>query len=231
MASSPKNEVLLLRRRSAQPINHPGVSTDRGPDLRPCRRRWSIRKRQSSVYTQPLRTIVTASSRNHRSGLSSWRTISDAAAIIGINQGTVKTRMYCARRQLAACRGLISKAIRHQVAANKTNSEGTSMKRRLPRDHACVVCCGESRCLHGRKGQPAPKYSANVPPSITTPDTVQTRIGTLKFFDGLPDAGTVQRVYDNLDFSRGVEAFLSGIPAASLYACLLRRPSQAGRQA
>jgi hypothetical protein len=47
---------------------------------------------------------------------------------------------------------------------------------------------------------------------------VQTRIGTLKFFDGLPDPETVQKVYDNLDFNRGVEAFLSGIPAASLYA-------------
>jgi hypothetical protein len=32
---------------------------------------------------------------------------------------------------------------------------------------------------------PPPKYSAKVPPSITTPDTVQTRIGTLKFADGL----------------------------------------------
>ena len=68
------------------------------------------------------------------------------------------------------------------------------------------------------QGQPAPKYSAKVPPYITTPDTVQTRIGTLKFFDGLPDQETVQKVYDNLDFQRGVEAFLSGIPAASLYA-------------
>ena len=77
------------------------------------------------------------------------------------------------------------------------------------------------------QGQPAPKYSAKVPPSITTPDTVQTRIGTLKFFDGLPDQDTVQKVYDNLDFSRGVEAFLSGIPAASLYA-VCEGPSQAG---
>jgi hypothetical protein len=68
------------------------------------------------------------------------------------------------------------------------------------------------------QGQPAPKYSAKVPPYITTPDTVQTRIGTLKFFDGLPDPETVQKVYDNLDFGRGVEAFLSGIPAASVYA-------------
>jgi hypothetical protein len=66
--------------------------------------------------------------------------------------------------------------------------------------------------------QPTPKYSAKVPSYITTPDSVDTRIGTLKFFDGLPDPDTVKKVYDNLDFSRGVEAFLSGIPAASVYA-------------
>jgi hypothetical protein len=66
--------------------------------------------------------------------------------------------------------------------------------------------------------QSSSKYAAKVPSYITTPDTVQTRIGTLKFFDGLPDAQTVQKVYDNLDFTRGVETFLSGIPAASAYA-------------
>jgi hypothetical protein len=66
--------------------------------------------------------------------------------------------------------------------------------------------------------QTTPKYSAKVPPYITTPDKVETSIGTLKFFDGLPDAETVQKVYDNLDHVRGVEAFLSGIPAASVYA-------------
>ena len=68
------------------------------------------------------------------------------------------------------------------------------------------------------EAQTAPKYSAKVPSYITTPDTVETRIGKLKFFDGLPDPETVQKVYDNLDFARGVEAFLSGVPAASVYA-------------
>ena len=77
------------------------------------------------------------------------------------------------------------------------------------------------------QGQPAPTYSAKVPPYITTPDTVDTRIGTLKFFDGLPDTATVQKVYDNLDFGRGVEAFLSGMPAASIYA-ICEGLSQAG---
>ena len=61
-----------------------------------------------------------------------------------------------------------------------------------------------------------PKYAAIVPASVTTPDTVQTRIGTLKFSDGLPDADTVKKVYDNLDFVRGVEAFLLGMPAANV---------------
>jgi len=68
------------------------------------------------------------------------------------------------------------------------------------------------------QAQERPQYSADVPASITTPNSVDTRLGTLKFFDGLPDAQTVQKVYDQLDFSRGIEAFLSGIPAASLHA-------------
>jgi hypothetical protein len=68
------------------------------------------------------------------------------------------------------------------------------------------------------EAQTTPKYSAKVPPYITTPDNVDTRLGKLKFFDGLPDPETVKKVYDNLDFSRGVEAFLTGIPAASVYA-------------
>lgn len=66
--------------------------------------------------------------------------------------------------------------------------------------------------------QAPPKYSAKIPPSIQTPDTVQTRIGTLRFTDGAPDENTVKLVYDQLDFARGIEAFLTGIPAASVYA-------------
>ncbi|MBN9669826.1 DUF1254 domain-containing protein [Roseibium aggregatum] len=65
----------------------------------------------------------------------------------------------------------------------------------------------------------AQTYAADVPASVRTPETVETGpLGTLRFFDGLPDEETVRKVYDNLDFSRGVEAFLSGMPAASVYA-------------
>ena len=64
----------------------------------------------------------------------------------------------------------------------------------------------------------APKYSPDVPARITTPDSVETRIGTLHFKDGAPDPATVQLAYDQLDFVRGIDAFLRGMSATSVYA-------------
>jgi hypothetical protein len=64
----------------------------------------------------------------------------------------------------------------------------------------------------------APNYNTPVPTKITTPDRVETRIGRLEFFDGLPTPETSQKVFDNLDFIRGVEVFLNCIPMTSLEA-------------
>jgi len=61
------------------------------------------------------------------------------------------------------------------------------------------------------------KMTTNIPAGILTPDRVETRLGTLRFFDGFPDEATVQMVYDNLDFQRAVQAFLAALPAAMLY--------------
>ena len=58
----------------------------------------------------------------------------------------------------------------------------------------------------------------DIPPAITTPDKVETRIGTLEFKDGAPSAETVQKVYDSLDFVRGVDAFMNSFSGASAYA-------------
>ncbi|HRV94421.1 MAG TPA: DUF1254 domain-containing protein [Anaerolineae bacterium] len=71
------------------------------------------------------------------------------------------------------------------------------------------------------QSNPTPNYNTQIPEKIMTPDTVETRIGTLEFFDGIPTKETAALVYDNLDFLRGIETFLNGIPAASLEA--LRR--------
>jgi len=62
------------------------------------------------------------------------------------------------------------------------------------------------------------KMTTDIPESITTPDKIDTRLGTLEFFDGYPSHETVQLCYENLLFMRGVEVFLNWMPAASMYA-------------
>jgi hypothetical protein len=61
-----------------------------------------------------------------------------------------------------------------------------------------------------------PGFNQKIPDKIMTPDTVDTRIGTLKFVDGVPTPETTQKVYDNLDFLRGTEVFLNFVPATNL---------------
>lgn len=68
------------------------------------------------------------------------------------------------------------------------------------------------------KTPPKMRMTTDVPRQITTPDSVETRLGTLRFFDGFPDEATVEKVYENLDFSRGVLAFLNAMPGASAHA-------------
>ena len=64
--------------------------------------------------------------------------------------------------------------------------------------------------------EPTPGYNTKIPEYIMTLDKVETRIGTLEFFDGIPTKETAALLYDNLDFLRGVETFLNGIPATSV---------------
>jgi len=52
-----------------------------------------------------------------------------------------------------------------------------------------------------------------IQPGIECPNTVNTRFGTLNFFDGFPDDASVQKIYDNLDFQRATQAYLLAIPA------------------
>jgi hypothetical protein len=51
--------------------------------------------------------------------------------------------------------------------------------------------------------------AAVIPPSLVTPDKVETRIGTLDFKDGMPGKDTLAKVYDNLDFTHAFEAFVN----------------------
>ena len=71
--------------------------------------------------------------------------------------------------------------------------------------------------------EPTPGYNTKIPESIITPDTVETRIGTLKFFDGIPTKETSALVYDNLDFLRGVESGADGPSDAEIDDLIARR--------
>lgn len=54
--------------------------------------------------------------------------------------------------------------------------------------------------------------------AISVPDELQTPIGKLQFEAGAPTQETAQKVYDYLDQSRGVQAFLDNQGAASMFA-------------
>src|SRR5215472_15003192 len=57
-----------------------------------------------------------------------------------------------------------------------------------------------------------------IPPAISTPDTVVTRIGTLGFRDGAPTADTQTRIYDNLDFVHAFDAFVNTFQGVNMEA-------------
>ncbi len=63
-----------------------------------------------------------------------------------------------------------------------------------------------------------PKYATEMPVGITAPAEVKTRLGTLRTIDGFPDEATIEKVYDNLDFQRGVQSVLTTMQGASLAA-------------
>ena len=65
--------------------------------------------------------------------------------------------------------------------------------------------------------EPHFKMTTRIPHQITTPDEVETPIGTLGFFDGVPIGDTREKVYDYVDRARAVQVFINMIPAVSVY--------------
>ncbi len=54
--------------------------------------------------------------------------------------------------------------------------------------------------------------------SFSTPDKVESRLGTLEFNDGVPSEATAALLYDHLDFLHAVQAFLGALRGASIAA-------------
>jgi hypothetical protein len=74
---------------------------------------------------------------------------------------------------------------------------------------ALVIPCADAQ-------QKTPGFNQKIPEKIMTPDKVEAPFGTLNFVDGVPTAETTRRLYDNLDYIRGMEVFLNFIPATSM---------------
>jgi hypothetical protein len=73
-----------------------------------------------------------------------------------------------------------------------------------------------SIALPGWAESPKMKMTTPIPPGIASPDRVESRLGTLNFFDGFPDKASVEKLYDNLDFQRAVQAYLLALPPVSM---------------
>lgn len=57
-----------------------------------------------------------------------------------------------------------------------------------------------------------------IPPSISTPDRVESRLGVLDFKDGVPSKATAEKLYDNLDFTYAYRAFMDNLRGVSIHA-------------
>lgn len=57
-----------------------------------------------------------------------------------------------------------------------------------------------------------------MPPSLITPDKVESRLGTLDFKHGVPDKTTADKLYDNLDFTYAYRAFMDNMRGVSIHA-------------
>ncbi len=54
--------------------------------------------------------------------------------------------------------------------------------------------------------------------AVSVPDRIDTPLGRFDLIDGVPTAESVERLYESLDFLRGVDVFLNAVPGASLVA-------------
>ena len=57
-----------------------------------------------------------------------------------------------------------------------------------------------------------------IPPSLLTPDRVPSRLGLLEFRDGAPNPATVDKLYDQIDFTHAYETYVNTLAGVSIHA-------------
>jgi hypothetical protein len=88
---------------------------------------------------------------------------------------------------------------------------------------ALIVACAETQTE--KNAEPAKEVASGTTSNSAVPlgeigmaDLVESAIGTLEFFDGVPTDATIETLYDNLDRMRAIQVFLDNQGAASLNA-------------
>ncbi|MBS0190323.1 MAG: DUF1254 domain-containing protein [Planctomycetes bacterium] len=66
--------------------------------------------------------------------------------------------------------------------------------------------------------KPASAQDSALPPSLITPDKVDSSIGPLEFWNGVPTPATAERVRDALDFNNALAAYNNSFRGASAFA-------------
>jgi hypothetical protein len=79
---------------------------------------------------------------------------------------------------------------------------------------AAVLACAVLALPSLAVAQPAPAIS----PANSTPDKIESRLGTLEFKDGAPSKATLDKVYDNLAFTHAFRAFVDTFQGVSIHA-------------
>lgn len=84
--------------------------------------------------------------------------------------------------------------------------------------YASALACAFTMSAARAQAPPRMKMNTDIPAGIAMPGKVESRLGTLQFFDGFPDDASVEKLYDNLDFQRAVQAYLLGLAPVSQHA-------------
>lgn len=63
---------------------------------------------------------------------------------------------------------------------------------------------------------PMPALSIAIPPSLVTPDRIESRIGALEFRDGAPVSETSRKLYDHIDATHAYNAYVNTISGVSI---------------
>lgn len=127
---------------------------------------------------------------------------------------------WCAKPPFALRHGQTDRESTDQSSHPKTKGRLREAQQAFAFVGAVLLAVGlESVSAQPISDPPSPpqfKYSTPTPPGIASPDKVETRLGTLNFFDGFPDKAALEKLYDNLDFQRAVQSYLLALPAVSL---------------